>query len=147
MYRTACGIVYLIVDNLRYFPVSLLRHTGLPGESILIIHSCDIWYKIIGVVSVLGRAAVICTSSAFVVSNILQPLPRFPVTFLMRTYAVYSKSKAILVGLGAIGLTCVILDCVSSDTSSRLFENPADPGRSCMFQASSATVPQATNCA
>ena len=31
----------------------------------------------------------------------------------MRTYAVYAKSKAVLVGLGAIGLTCVILDCVN----------------------------------
>ena len=30
----------------------------------------------------------------------------------MRTYAVYDRNKYILVGLGAIGLTCVIVDCV-----------------------------------
>ncbi|KAI0708680.1 hypothetical protein C8Q76DRAFT_600251, partial [Earliella scabrosa] len=55
--------------------------------------SCDAWYKAIGAFSVLGRAAVIFT-------------------FLMRTYVVYNKNTFILVGLGAIGLTCVILDCM-----------------------------------
>lgn len=30
----------------------------------------------------------------------------------MRTYAVWSKNKFILIGLGAIALTCVVLDCV-----------------------------------
>ncbi|KAK0203047.1 hypothetical protein DFS33DRAFT_1385410 [Desarmillaria ectypa] len=56
--------------------------------------SCDTWYKIIGVLSVFGRAAVI-------------------VTFTGRTYAIFARSKIILIYLVAIGLACVILDIVS----------------------------------
>ncbi|KAH9935206.1 uncharacterized protein BXZ73DRAFT_100593 [Epithele typhae] len=54
---------------------------------------CDTWYKVLGVISVLGRAAVIFT-------------------FLMRTYAVWNQNKVILIGLGSIGLACVVLDCM-----------------------------------
>ena len=66
----------------------------------------------------------------------------------MRTYAVWSKSAIVLVGLGAIGVTCVILDCVSN-----AFPNP-DPNYypdgyiySCMFRALDATVLRQINCA
>lgn len=55
--------------------------------------SCDTWYKIIGAISVVGRASVITV-------------------FAMRTYAVCAQSKLVLYGLGAIGLTCVVLDCL-----------------------------------
>ncbi|PBK99099.1 hypothetical protein ARMGADRAFT_919416, partial [Armillaria gallica] len=53
--------------------------------------SCDTWYKIIAALSVIGRAAVI-------------------VIFTARTYAVFARSKAILLYLAAIGLACIILD-------------------------------------
>jgi len=53
--------------------------------------SCDIWYKIIGVLSTMGRAAVIAT-------------------FTARTYAIFSGSRAILIYLGFIGIICVALD-------------------------------------
>lgn len=53
--------------------------------------SCDTWYKIIGALSVVGRAAVI-------------------LTFTGRTYAIFARSKIILIYLVAIGLACVILD-------------------------------------
>ena len=33
----------------------------------------------------------------------------------MRTYAVWSQNKFILAFLGTLGLTCVVLDAVSSD--------------------------------
>ncbi|KAG7444422.1 uncharacterized protein BT62DRAFT_952203 [Guyanagaster necrorhizus] len=52
---------------------------------------CDTWYKIIGALSVLGRAAII-------------------VAFTGRTYAIFARSRIILFYLVAIGLTCVILD-------------------------------------
>ncbi|ETW79851.1 hypothetical protein HETIRDRAFT_322849 [Heterobasidion irregulare TC 32-1] len=55
--------------------------------------SCDRWYKIIGAISVIGRAAVITV-------------------FTMRTYTVCAQNRLILYVLGAIGLTCVVLDCL-----------------------------------
>jgi len=52
---------------------------------------CDTWYKIIGALSILGRAAVI-------------------VTFTLRTYVVFGQNKLILLYLGTVGLACVALD-------------------------------------
>ncbi|KAA1472967.1 hypothetical protein DENSPDRAFT_748224, partial [Dentipellis sp. KUC8613] len=54
---------------------------------------CDVWYKFVGAISVVGRAAVITV-------------------FMMRTYAVCGRNRWVLYGLGAIGLTCVVLDCL-----------------------------------
>ncbi|KAJ8689720.1 hypothetical protein PTI98_012594 [Pleurotus ostreatus] len=69
-------------------PLQLLTH---------ILHgvSCDTWYKIIGALSVLGRAAVI-------------------VTFTGRTYAIYARNIYILIYLGLIGTACIALDIVSA---------------------------------
>ncbi|KZV72534.1 hypothetical protein PENSPDRAFT_750829 [Peniophora sp. CONT] len=55
--------------------------------------SCDVVYKVIGVVSVLGRAAVFFT-------------------FLARVYVVWAKNKLILGFLGALALTCFVLDVI-----------------------------------
>ncbi|KAF9263837.1 hypothetical protein L218DRAFT_926983, partial [Marasmius fiardii PR-910] len=55
------------------------------------IYSCDTWYKIIGALSVIGRAAVI-------------------VTFSARTYAIFNRNRWILAYFSIIGLTCVVLD-------------------------------------
>ncbi|KAL4255636.1 DUF6533 domain-containing protein [Pleurotus pulmonarius] len=52
---------------------------------------CDAWYKIIGALSVFGRAAVI-------------------VTFTGRTYAIYARNTYILIYLGLIGAACIVLD-------------------------------------
>ncbi|KAI0788238.1 hypothetical protein C8Q74DRAFT_1366994 [Fomes fomentarius] len=81
---------YALLANVLY----LLAISNKLGSKDISEAICDAWYKVIGAVSVLGRAAVIFT-------------------FLMRTYAIYNKNIIILIGLGAIGLTCVILDCVS----------------------------------
>ncbi|VDB99865.1 unnamed protein product [Peniophora sp. CBMAI 1063] len=53
--------------------------------------ACDAAYKALGVMSVLGRGAIIFT-------------------FLARVYVVCSRNKIILGGLGAIAATCVVLD-------------------------------------
>ncbi|KAK0488669.1 hypothetical protein IW261DRAFT_1557108 [Armillaria novae-zelandiae] len=58
------------------------------------VSNCDTWYKIIGALSVIGRAAVIAT-------------------FTARTYVIFAKSNIILTYLVAIGLACVILDIVA----------------------------------
>ncbi|KAL5485548.1 hypothetical protein ACEPAI_8191 [Sanghuangporus weigelae] len=58
------------------------------------ICSCDTWYKFDGVISVLGRAAVIATLTG-------------------RTYTVYRCNRIVLVLLGSLSLTCIILDNAS----------------------------------
>jgi len=57
------------------------------------LSNCDVWYRVIGVLSTLGRASVI-------------------IVFCGRTYAIWNRSRFVLVGLGILGLTCVILDCL-----------------------------------
>ncbi|KAJ7572071.1 hypothetical protein C8J56DRAFT_994135 [Mycena floridula] len=72
---------YALIANILY----LLAITNKLGDA------CDRWYKIIGVLSLLGRGSVI-------------------VTFIARTYAIYSGSRLVLVYLGVLGLTCLVLD-------------------------------------
>ncbi|KZT19847.1 hypothetical protein NEOLEDRAFT_1141458 [Neolentinus lepideus HHB14362 ss-1] len=55
------------------------------------LQSCNSWYKVIGAISVLGRAAVI-------------------VVFTLRAYAVFSRSRLILAYLGLLGAVCMALD-------------------------------------
>ncbi|KAI0759360.1 hypothetical protein BC629DRAFT_1657167 [Irpex lacteus] len=55
--------------------------------------SCNTWYKFIGGISVVGRAAVLTV-------------------FTMRTYAMWSKNKIVLAVLGTLAVTCVVLDCL-----------------------------------
>ncbi|EIM84430.1 uncharacterized protein STEHIDRAFT_159103 [Stereum hirsutum FP-91666 SS1] len=74
---------YALLANVLY----LLAVAGKLGDN------CNTWYKFVGAISVLGRAAVLTV-------------------FTMRTYAVWSQNKFILIGLGAIAVTCVILDCL-----------------------------------
>jgi len=70
------------------------------------LSNCDTWYRVIGVLSVLGRASVI-----FV--------------FCARTYAIWNRSQLVLAGLGILGLGCILLDglhipglkCQGSSTS------------------------------
>ncbi|VDB87095.1 unnamed protein product [Peniophora sp. CBMAI 1063] len=76
---------YALLANVLY----LLAIAGKFGGS----SSCDAAYKIIGVVSVLGRAAVIFT-------------------FLARVYVVCARNKLILGGLGSIAVTVVVLDAI-----------------------------------
>ncbi|EJD05288.1 uncharacterized protein FOMMEDRAFT_145799 [Fomitiporia mediterranea MF3/22] len=72
---------YALVANV----IFVLAQTGKLGKS------CDAWYKFDGVISVLGRAAVIAALTG-------------------RTYAVYGCNKYILALLGSLGITCFILD-------------------------------------
>ncbi|KAM6488820.1 hypothetical protein JOM56_015730 [Amanita muscaria] len=55
--------------------------------------SCDIGYKICGVLSIIGRASVLSVWG-------------------LRTYALYSGSKVILVWFVSLGLACFISDVV-----------------------------------
>ncbi|KAJ7759023.1 hypothetical protein DFH07DRAFT_884449 [Mycena maculata] len=75
------GCRYALVANVLY----LLAIADKLGST------CDVWYKIIGALSVLGRAAVI-------------------IFFTMRTYAVFGKNNWVLVYMSIVGLTCVTLD-------------------------------------
>jgi len=74
---------YSLLANVLY----MLAVSGKLGSN------CDTWYKGLGVISVLGRAAILTA-------------------FTMRAYAVWSQNKLVLVGLGSMALTCVILDCL-----------------------------------
>ncbi|THU80940.1 hypothetical protein K435DRAFT_694623, partial [Dendrothele bispora CBS 962.96] len=60
--------------------------------------SCDTTYKLIGALSVLGRAAVI-------------------ITFTLRTYVIFARSRIVLVYLMILGAACVALDIMC-----RIFE-------------------------
>ncbi|KAJ6527150.1 hypothetical protein B0H19DRAFT_869844, partial [Mycena capillaripes] len=70
---------------------------------------CDDWYKIIGVLSIFGRIAVIAV-------------------FVMRTYAVFGRNTWVLAYMGIVGVACVALDithvpgmhCVGSSTPEML---------------------------
>ncbi|KAK0497314.1 hypothetical protein EDD18DRAFT_1161578 [Armillaria luteobubalina] len=76
---------YALVANVLY----LLAIAGQLGTK----SHCDTWYKIIAALSVIGRAAVI-------------------VTFTVRTYAIFARSKVILLYLAVIGLACILLDII-----------------------------------
>ncbi|KAL5479115.1 hypothetical protein ACEPAI_2403 [Sanghuangporus weigelae] len=79
--------------------------------------SCDAVYIFDGVLSVLGRAAVIATLTG-------------------RTYAVFGCSRLVLILLGTLGLACIVLDvmhvpglrCVGSST------NRLSPSERCLSQ-------------
>ncbi|KAF7369656.1 hypothetical protein MVEN_00296600 [Mycena venus] len=75
------GCRYALVANILY----LLAIAGQLGST------CDLWYKIVGALSILGRAAVITV-------------------FSLQTYAIYGQNKWILAYMGTVGLACVALD-------------------------------------
>ncbi|KAK0488670.1 hypothetical protein IW261DRAFT_1639051 [Armillaria novae-zelandiae] len=81
---------YALVANVLYL-LAIASQLGARHALSLKAIPCDTWYKIIAALSVIGRAAVI-------------------VTFTARTYAIFARSKAILLYLAAVGLTCIILD-------------------------------------
>ena len=74
--------------------------------------SCDAWYKFDGVISVLGRASVICKNSSRTYFGSLMQHSSIG-TLTLRTYAVFRGSRRILYVLAPLGLMCVILDIVS----------------------------------
>ncbi|KAJ7169269.1 hypothetical protein C8R43DRAFT_1085533 [Mycena crocata] len=86
---------YALVANVLYLLAiaNKLGSTGAYHPLISHIHRCDSWYKIIGALSILGRAAVV----AF---------------FSMRTYAVFGKSRWVLAYMSTMGLACIALDIV-----------------------------------
>ncbi|SJL03413.1 uncharacterized protein ARMOST_06767 [Armillaria ostoyae] len=80
---TKAAATHFLQFRIQYSSIALLYYDyalTFPAEV-----NCDTWYKIIAALSVIGRAAVI-------------------VTFTARTYAVFARSKAILLSLAAIGL-------------------------------------------
>ncbi|KAK0465996.1 uncharacterized protein EV420DRAFT_1261549, partial [Desarmillaria tabescens] len=83
--------------------------------------ACDTWYKIIGALSVFGRAAVI-------------------VTFTGRTYAICARNRIILIYLVAIGLACIILDIVGRHLLSAPYIYAKIGSDRCIFQDSDVLV-------
>ncbi|KAJ7103967.1 hypothetical protein B0H15DRAFT_766269, partial [Mycena belliarum] len=82
------GCRYALIANVLY----LLAIAHKLGSTVRrLIPQCDVWYKIVGALSVLGRAAVIAV-------------------FTMRTYAVFSKSTVVLVYMSLVGVACIALD-------------------------------------
>ncbi|TCD61729.1 hypothetical protein EIP91_007996, partial [Steccherinum ochraceum] len=89
---------YALVANVLYLLAISDKLTDevrdrLLSTSMLILksHSCNSWYKFLGALSVLGRAAVI-------------------ITFTGRVYAVWSQNQYILAYLSILGLACIALD-------------------------------------
>ncbi|KAJ7613502.1 hypothetical protein FB45DRAFT_874457 [Roridomyces roridus] len=80
------GCRYALIANVLYL-LAIAHELGSTVRGYL----CDVWYKIVGALSVIGRAAVIAV-------------------FTMRTYAVYGKNPWILAYMGVVGLACVALD-------------------------------------
>ncbi|VDB99866.1 unnamed protein product [Peniophora sp. CBMAI 1063] len=74
---------YALLANVLYL-LAISHHLGDD-------ETCDVVYKVVGAVSVLGRAAIIFT-------------------MLIRAYVVCAKNRIILFSLLAIALTCFILD-------------------------------------
>lgn len=79
--------------------------------------SCDAWYKFDGVISVLGRAALIGESRFWTARKWLCFTLENIVTFSLRTYAVSGCNKLLLGLIGLIGLSCVVLDIVGDSSS------------------------------
>ncbi|EEB92620.1 hypothetical protein MPER_08843 [Moniliophthora perniciosa FA553] len=101
-YALVANVLYLlnIAKKLGSESRVRLRQKFTLGSIIKVrIFHCDTWYKIIGVLSLFGRAAVI-------------------VTFSARTYAIYGRNRWILAYLALLGLACVALDIMR-----RLFEH------------------------
>ncbi|PBK86648.1 hypothetical protein ARMGADRAFT_940293, partial [Armillaria gallica] len=95
---------YALIANVLY----LLAIAKKLGARVLpFFVACDMWYKIIGALSVIGRAAVI-------------------VTFTGHTYAIFARSKIILIYLVAIGLACIILDIMHVPGLRCVVFSPAD---------------------
>ncbi|KAF9077972.1 hypothetical protein BDP27DRAFT_1207946, partial [Rhodocollybia butyracea] len=88
---------YALLANLLY----LLAFRDQIGLRVILAISCDKWYKIIAVLGVLGRAAVI-------------------VTFTLRTYVVWAQSRLVLLSLVMIGLSTVMTDAVRSKVANHL---------------------------
>ncbi|KAJ3992495.1 hypothetical protein F5050DRAFT_1811422 [Lentinula boryana] len=92
-YAMIANLLYLLAHldkiGLRWVP-SDVAHITKPK---LDTASCDTWYKIIAVLGVLGRAAVI-------------------VTFTLRTYVVWAQSRIVLTSLVMLGIATVLTDAV-----------------------------------
>ncbi|KAJ7660251.1 hypothetical protein DFH06DRAFT_1130148 [Mycena polygramma] len=91
---------YALIANVLYL-LAIAHKLGSTGISHAgpTVFQCDAWYKVVGALSVLGRAAVIAV-------------------FSMRTYAVFAKSIWVAAYMGIVGITCVALDIVRRSFSS-----------------------------
>ncbi|KAJ7636502.1 hypothetical protein FB45DRAFT_1138203 [Roridomyces roridus] len=90
------GCRYALISNVLY--VLAIAHklgSTVRGyfffERVTQLTRCDVWYKVVGALSVIGRASVIAV-------------------FTMRTYAVYGKNPWILAYMSVVGLACIALD-------------------------------------
>ncbi|KAJ7193588.1 hypothetical protein GGX14DRAFT_527784 [Mycena pura] len=99
---------YALVANVLYL-LAIADKLGSTVRDIDTLAPCDVWYKIIGALSIFGRAAVIAV-------------------FVMRTYAVFGRNAWVLAYMGIVGVACVALDithvpglhCVGSSTPEML---------------------------
>ncbi|KAJ6549915.1 hypothetical protein B0H19DRAFT_951585, partial [Mycena capillaripes] len=79
------GCRYALVANVLYL-LAISNKLGHTVGSVFLL--CDFWYKIVSVLSVLGRFCVI-------------------VIFTLRSSAVYGRSKWIPAYMGVVGLACI----------------------------------------
>lgn len=84
----------------------------LNNQTILLLSTAVIHGTKLSVLSV-SSAELRSSASALAIVHLPDAELEFAAVFAMRTYAVCAQSKLVLYGLGAIGLTCVVLDCVS----------------------------------
>ncbi|KAJ3852793.1 hypothetical protein EV368DRAFT_64628 [Lentinula lateritia] len=72
--------------------------------------TCNTWYKIIGALSVLGRAAIICPVISLLSSNAPVYAGACTVSFTARAYAVWGRKRMVFVYLASVGILCVGVD-------------------------------------
>ncbi|KAF9077970.1 hypothetical protein BDP27DRAFT_1441303 [Rhodocollybia butyracea] len=90
---------YALLANILYL-------LAISGE---LTENCNTWYQFIGALSVLGRAAVICTPILLLHEQSGVPKSAL-VVFISRTWAVWGKNRLILVYMSILGVICIALD-------------------------------------
>ncbi|KAJ3801752.1 hypothetical protein GGU11DRAFT_674332 [Lentinula aff. detonsa] len=93
---------YALLGNILYlFAIShMLKPRASHAYALLCSFFCDTWYKIVGALSILGRAAIMC----LVIFR-----PRF-LSFTARAYAVWGRRRVIFAYLASIWIICIGLD-------------------------------------
>ncbi|KAH8103439.1 hypothetical protein BXZ70DRAFT_1005859 [Cristinia sonorae] len=92
-YALMANVLYLLaISGKLTDKVGVGRQPAAPPSALTrFIYHCDAWYKVIGTLSVFGRAAVL-------------------VTFTGRIYAVWSRNRWISLYLSVLALACIVLD-------------------------------------
>ncbi|KAJ3985992.1 hypothetical protein F5890DRAFT_1408279 [Lentinula detonsa] len=102
---------YALLGNILYlFAISHMLKPRASHNYVLFCDLCDTWYKIVGALSILGRAAIMC-----LVISVLDFVSRidiglYTVSFTARAYAVWGRRRVIFAYLASIWIICIGLD-------------------------------------